>query len=160
MADMRCTQRSIPAWAGEPTSIRGSSNRGKVYPRVGGGTQSDVSGGDCSVGLSPRGRGNPSYAKSAESVSGSIPAWAGEPPELPSTQRTIAVYPRVGGGTKMPDGSIKSQVGLSPRGRGNPYALRHDHIRTGSIPAWAGEPVPSATGLTDSAVYPRVGGGT
>ena len=91
---------SIPAWAGEPLEPYDSPTHLGVYPRVGGGT--DISGTLTSGyrGLSPRGRGNPTYlqvkqnnpqglsprGRGNRSWTGSrtgslrsIPAWAGEP---------------------------------------------------------------------------------
>ena len=50
------------------------------------------------------------------------------------------VYPRVGGET---DAAIRARVqemGLSPRGRGNPQHGGGFGRRDGSIPAWAGKP--------------------
>ena len=51
-------------------------------------------------------------------------------------------------------------MGLSPRGRGNPYNPVDDGQNEGSIPAWAGEPKAYALGNAHHMVYPRVGGGT
>ena len=53
-----------------------------------------------SSGLSPRGRGNRVLESVAGGVWGSIPAWAGQPPDRHHPQRTIRVYPRVGGATR------------------------------------------------------------
>ena len=50
--------RSIPAWAGEPSSPRRWPSWRRVYPRVGGGTSPPSSSGRLAAGLSPRGRGN------------------------------------------------------------------------------------------------------
>ena len=49
---------------------------------------------------------------------------------------------------------------LSPRGRGNHFALALGPAHTGSIPAWAGEPRTNWSGSVLTTVYPRVGGGT
>ena len=146
---------SIPAWAGEPCTYRRVlSPRGggtiivlnrlvTVYPRVGGGTivsntippslgvYPRVGGGTLSIGLSPRGRGNPSNGmmpmpyprvgggtQLVYSSDRSIPAWAGEPSSSTRPIFVGSVYPRVGGGT-----------------------FDFQWLReAGSIPAWAGEP--------------------
>ena len=50
------------------------------------------------------------------------------------------VYPRVGGGTLVPDGGEPVNWGLSPRGRGNHNLPDKHQQRIRSIPAWAGEP--------------------
>ena len=70
------------------------------------------------------------------------------------------VYPRVCGGTmaQVPSGSLVN--GLSPRVRGNPLRRLDDGEDERSIPACAGEPMPSDTVYSRTTVYPRVCGGT
>ena len=70
---------SIPAWAGEPPPTLRTRLNATVYPRVGGGTFCTQLCGVPVVGLSPRGRGNPSPRTARAVAAGSIPAWAGEP---------------------------------------------------------------------------------
>ena len=70
---------SIPACAGEPVSSRSSGAQGTVYPRVCGGTLTDITRGGRSMGLSPRVRGNRCWARCRPSLTRSIPACAGEP---------------------------------------------------------------------------------
>ena len=131
---------SIPAWAGEPGSDAISVPETEVYPRVGGGTSSKLGSTTRPLGLSPRGRGNPAAWQSAGGSAGSIPAWAGEPPEDPGLCSFGTVYPRVGGGTGVGFDGRHPDAGLSPRGRGN-------HVALDLLDALVG-------------VYPRVGGGT
>ena len=151
---------SIPAWAGEPRQWD-SRRRGRgVYPRVGGGTYPVVRVPSKSSGLSPRGRGNPSWMQTTDALIRSIPAWAGEPFNRPLTVQTGSVYPRVGGGTVPIPTSTRPPCGLSPRGRGNRGRTRGRGIYRRSIPAWAGEPVHWKPWRSLTAVYPRVGGGT
>ena len=71
--------RSIPAYAGEPTSSGISPALVAVYPRVCGGTYSMMEGIISACGLSPRMRGNLTYLGCAAFSEGSIPAYAGEP---------------------------------------------------------------------------------
>ena len=160
-------QRSIPAWAGEPSSasFECSITIWPVYPRVGGGTvQRRVCRSAWVTGLSPRGRGNPRsrtdpgrlHDRSIPAWAGeplrahptsyppsvrSIPAWAGEPSVAEPRSRLASVYPRVAGEPYPHPGG--------PRGRR-------------SIPAWAGEPTREhlVEAHACGAVYPRVGGGT
>ena len=132
--------RSIPAWAGEPESRVGMYDLSWVYPRVGGGTKDDAGNLDSELGLSPRGRGNLSHAESYILYHRSIPAWAGEPDRTDRPGDTRRVYPRVGGGTRDPPGTIQSWMGLSPRGRGNRLFPQRRVDTERSIPAWAGEP--------------------
>ena len=152
--------RSIPACAGEPHSASGRKKRGRVYPRVCGGT---LGGGDLQIvrqGLSPRVRGNPLVAKSGLQNPGSIPACAGEPPSRRLANENQTVYPRVCGGTRAWAQPSRQSSGLSPRVRGNHWRLVRSGNRGRSIPACAGEPCAiSGVGLVWW-VYPRVCGGT
>ncbi len=111
--------RSIPACAGEPTSVRACSPLSKVYPRVCGGTNIRQDTLAAGYGLSPRVRGNPVAAVASEAKGGSIPACAGEPGNLAASFVLPQVYPRVCGGTYIAAGRIEEDRGLSPRVRGN-----------------------------------------
>ena len=73
------TERSIPAWAGEPSLVPYRECPRTVYPRVGGGTLVGALSRMSQDGLSPRGRGNRQRHRWGHLGSGSIPAWAGEP---------------------------------------------------------------------------------
>ena len=152
--------RSIPAWAGKPPLRRRSAGRCWVYPRVGGETDQWLAHHRYIPGLSPRGRGNRWPLVGAAVRWRSIPAWAGKPRPRRSSCRPTGVYPRVGGETFDRIGKRFAGLGLSPRGRGNQYAL---HPRCGairSIPAWAGKPTLHSRFLHFPQVYPRVGGET
>ena len=59
----------------------------------------------------------------------------------------------------MPNFSVKSHRGLSPRGRGKRQAAGLPGNNGGSIPAWAGETTAGANPVIRGEVYPRVGGG-
>ena len=72
-----------------------------VYPRVGGGTLRSAK------------------LILTEGNQGSIPAWAGEPPQRRVCRYADRVYPRVGGGTLIKFLTPEGNQGLSPRGRGN-----------------------------------------
>ena len=94
--------RSIPACAGEPRCRLVCSVSDRVYPRVCGGTISDMVSYGIRWGLSPRVRGNLRRSCSRCAPVGSIPACAGEP-STSYTRRTYGqVYPRVCGGTCNP----------------------------------------------------------
>ena len=73
------TERSIPAWAGEPGNMDACGYEIGVYPRVGGGTNDQSLHLIPPPGLSPRGRGNLHRAVRPNLSIRSIPAWAGEP---------------------------------------------------------------------------------
>ena len=132
---------SIPAWAGEPPSPPRWPPTSRVYPRVGGGTESGPRARPMDEGLSPRGRGNRPRGRRGRQASWSIPAWAGEPLRNGRSPTGNGVYPRVGGGTTGMVPMINGCEGLSPRGRGNQLARKRQGGWARSIPAWAGEPV-------------------
>ena len=157
--------REVFFLAGRPPPLFGSGRAklaSKVPPtvRVCGGTVGCTFAYLTGMGLSPRGRGNPLRPLVRGLIVGSIPAWAGEPPEVSALRAIAAVYPRVGGGTVVESLQESFQYGLSPRGRGN---LDHGPLgdsRGRSIPAWAGEPAGIDSSRGEQGVYPRVGGGT
>ena len=94
------SHRSIPAYAGEPSSRQLGDLARTVYPRVCGGTGTIAVQLPIAAGLSPRMRGNLRVAVTRALTTGSIPAYAGEPITACSTRTTAWVYPRVCGGTK------------------------------------------------------------
>ena len=91
---------------------------------------------------------------------GSIPACAGEPVLGVLVVQQRKVYPRVCGGTRSGRLIRTFVFGLSPRVRGNRLPEYPLASRFGSIPACAGEPIACSWCQDDSAVYPRVCGGT
>ena len=131
--------RSIPAWAGETGPLLIARRIASVYPRVGGGNLGKSALAGRRRGLSPRGRGKLLDAGLGDGQAGSIPAWAGETPQLHRRRVTQSVYPRVGGGNGGGQGYFQSPQR--------------------SIPAWAGETWPALTSPFTAWVYPRVGGG-
>ena len=90
----------------------------------------------------------------------SIPAGAGEPARRWSSIFSTTVYPRGCGGTGLDSLFVAHSVGLSPRVRGNRFGLLGVCIRSGSIPAGAGEPSRTASKNAQRQVYPRGCGGT
>ena len=152
--------RSIPACAGEPDYESVETVSVKVYPRVCGGTRLRESKERRCDGLSPRVRGNLIKGKPLVLWGRSIPACAGEPLQSRKSKRHVAVYPRVCGGTRPVFSPFVYQYGLSPRVRGNRYAIPHCRLPIRSIPACAGEPGPTLTTASLDKVYPRVCGGT
>ena len=117
--------------------------RTRVYPRACGGTVFvEPLGGLLGEGLSPRVRGEPSFAPTASMpLGGSIPARAGEPFSSIFTGSTRRVYPRACGGTAPDEApAFDSCPRVYPRVRGNhPSGTSRGDV-DGSIPARAGEP--------------------
>ena len=92
---------SIPACAGEPHPNACSMLYAAVYPRVCGGTEEAYEMVARLEGLSPRVRGNPDLGREPLPPPRSIPACAGEPATTWVCRMSIAVYPRVCGGTRL-----------------------------------------------------------
>ena len=90
---------SIPAHAGEPSSVIGMIISAWVYPRACGGTVEQGRWTKRHKGLSPRMRGNRTTFSGSTRASGSIPAHAGEPQHAHQDDDELRVYPRACGGT-------------------------------------------------------------
>ena len=115
----RRPNRSIPACAGEPLAPCCGRCWTTVYPRVCGGTAPVYPAFAEVRGLSPRVRGNLWATARFLPAARSIPACAGEPPEVATMPAKPRVYPRVCGGTDTRGWRRMLQDGLSPRVRGN-----------------------------------------
>ena len=139
----RCCQRrrlpgSIPACAGEPVAMLPTTPFTRVYPRVCWGTLPTDEGAECTMGLSPRVRGNRTIRSMRKSYWGSIPACAGEPRPYRGNRCHRVVYPRVCGGTAGVASLTDVIMGLSPRVRGNQRIRTLEGGNMRSIPACAG----------------------
>ena len=155
------TARSIPACAGEPSTVFAAAQALAVYPRVCGGTQNLYRYPVMTNGLSPRVRGNRLRPRLPPGLFGSIPARAGEPRRTKNRRRRARVYPpRACGGTAPPDRTPNSVHGLSPRVRGNLGRTARRTRSARSIPARAGEPAGHYRTSSTRRVYPRACGGT
>ena len=131
-----------------------------AYPRSRGGTIAGSVPVPLRQGLSPLTRGNPVTLFEPRSMMGPIPAHAGEPDWLKSHPRGGGAYPRSRGGTRLPRAASAASRGLSPLTRGNPCASDAANLRSGPIPAHAGEPSRARTHLGLGRAYPRSRGGT
>ena len=96
---LRISQRTIPACAGEPRLFATWQDSLLDYPRVCGGTWTLVFENRLVLGLSPRVRGNLFNDSSASSQVWTIPACAGEPNPIAADSTIEMDYPRVCGGT-------------------------------------------------------------
>ncbi len=151
---------TIPAWAGEPNDTSVAAICRGDHPRVGGGTYKRAKLFVSLRGPSPRGRGNRFGMPIHDPLSGTIPAWAGEPGHIHPLSRVERDHPRVGGGTGNDLLWRRCGRGPSPRGRGNHRRRGHKRVLAGTIPAWAGEPRSEGYRGSASGDHPRVGGGT
>ncbi len=159
-AEEAAEDRSIPARAGEPSSITHNRLSTAVYPRACGGTLHDGVDTVQARGLSPRVRGNLATSRTASPRAGSIPARAGEPCHQPNSVPARRVYPRACGGTLPPAEQRPRAQGLSPRVRGNLHRRDAHACHGWSIPARAGEPQSPGLPACAQRVYPRACGGT
>ena len=131
---------SIPASAGQPASATLCCTISPVYPRECGATQTPFILRSLWRGLSPRVRGNPSAVLWPRTGLRSIPASAGQPWAKAVRRPAVSVYPRECGATNVVVSIWPVLEGLSPRVRGNHLKEHKEEIRTGSIPASAGQP--------------------
>ena len=154
------TGGSIPAPAGEPTTLLGRLSQEWVYPRACGGTRPPCRRQPVRQGLSPRLRGNRLCGRQLVYLARSIPAPAGEPTASPWPSCRGRVYPRACGGTRPRSPWPDPPRGLSPRLRGNRHLTQKWMTFIGSIPAPAGEPCRNVDGSSIHWVYPRACGGT
>ena len=115
---------------------------------------------EAAEGLSPRLRGNRAGLRAHKTLSGSIPAPAGEPCQMAFLFGHVQVYPRACGGTIPARCWMMMGRGLSPRLRGNRPDATTDVDEPGSIPAPAGEPHYCPECGYETTVYPRACGGT
>ena len=126
--NQRIVGGSIPAPAGEPTTMPMRPDKSRVYPRACGGTTLTAGPVDCWPGLSPRLRGNPDGRVRHVPEVGSIPAPAGEPRCCDGAVGACTVYPRACGGTSPGYFHPIQTRGLSPRlrdGDGRIVTLRN-----------------------------------
>ena len=151
---------TIPACAGEPNLRCNRDLYSRDYPRVCGGTSDMRLQTKASEGLSPRVRGNRRRMWWWRTISGTIPACAGEPEQWEALPPRSRDYPRVCGGTPTWTDRQGSFLGLSPRVRGNLAIFALIAIASGTIPACAGEPWHRDVRGDQPRDYPRVCGGT
>ena len=156
----RLSNRTIPAWAGQPGGFRGSTAPPRDHPRVGGATSGGSPGGGPSVGPSPRGRGNRRSMDNRGGLGGTIPAWAGQPSSARWSPCRRRDHPRVGGATGCEHVAAAVPDGPSPRGRGNLAEKLELADVKGTIPAWAGQPRSGSRPPRPPSDHPRVGGAT
>ncbi len=152
--------RSIPAYAGDPTSTRRLPRGWWVYPRLRGGSRLRSSSSLSSVGLSPPTRGIQIALPQPLPRIGSIPAYAGDPDDSGIITNAIEVYPRLRGGSALLIGWAISTTGLSPPTRGIQPAPPAPTCTGRSIPAYAGDPTTHVHHEHHNEVYPRLRGGS
>ena len=131
----------------------------KVDPRVCGGALETTLSKAIALGRSPRMRGSLEEVKNLSSYFRSIPAYAGEPLLAMRAGQSKWVDPRVCGGAHDLANTEQKNEGRSPRMRGSLWETTLIFSKTGSIPAYAGEPCSVKMYVFPSWVDPRVCGG-
>ena len=112
------------------------------------------------AGLSPRVRGKLPDSRAVKLPGRSIPACAGEAGAEAACRVLARVYPRVCGGSAIEAEAEAAYEGLSPRVRGKLGSGHRRFLRSGSIPACAGEARMRKPWAALIRVYPRVCGGS
>ena len=140
--------RSIPARAGEPYPTIAGSIQSRVYPRPCGGAPWTTRARRSPYGLSPPVRGSRLHAVLKLVERRSIPARAGEPAFLMPPIVLHPVYPRPCGGACHTSNRRRQLQAVYPRPCGGAIdGLRGSMVSmiqiSGSIPARAGEPLPT-----------------
>ena len=105
-------------------------------------------------------RGNRFTSLSRASMTGPIPACAGQPYSYCHSHLTVWAHPRVCGATRMCSPRVPGCLGPSPRVRGNRDFSSASFARVGPIPACAGQPLPSPCRQLQGWAHPRVCGAT
>jgi len=150
---------SIPASAGE-TSVRCPRSCSiRVHPRECGGNAYRNACSGNGMGPSPRVRGKQNARPKMKTLSGSIPASAGETSAARPNASKPGVHPRECGGNAPRSCRPENGSGPSPRVRGKPWGEPRPPRRTGSIPASAGETVRECQPPRWGEVHPRECGG-
>ncbi len=152
-------ERPIPARAGEPPANGFARISNGAYPRPRGGAHTTLYNPSLLYGLSPPARGSLSRTVSALSVTGPIPARAGEPFGVCLALNAGRAYPRPRGGAGLKPLEIGRKPGLSPPARGSLSPNDLPKYLTGPIPARAGEPLPQRGEIAVRQAYPRPRGG-
>ena len=148
-----------PRVRGEPRGRSPGARIAGVDPRVCGGALSRLCARIRLPGRSPRVRGSHEERHQRGAGKGSIPACAGEPRGYWCSRTSKRVDPRVCGGALSGPYAEADAAGRSPRVRGSPAMRRERAMRTGSIPACAGEPATQFISRKCPKVDPRVCGG-
>ena len=149
----------IPASAGETTACSASNTGLRAYPRKRGGNKITHTCLSDSPGLSPQARGKLEQNPAFQHLQGPIPASAGETSAKSNTAQVPWAYPRKRGGNRNTKGGATLSRGLSPQARGKRVRSVGRCVRSGPIPASAGETIPHATNCSTMWAYPRKRGG-
>ena len=150
---------TIPACAGEPSTMGARRRSGRDHPRVCGGAYARRVPTYMAEGPSPRVRGSRRSRLGIGAGRGTIPACAGEPYRRQTNPLAIGDHPRVCGGAAITSAWLMTFRGPSPRVRGSLGLVAKVRQAEGTIPACAGEPCPLRISRGARRDHPRVCGG-
>ena len=154
----RGRHRSIPACAGNTSSLCASIAESTVHPRMRGEHFQRGQAVECHYGPSPHARGTRSSVQDAAWGWRSIPACAGNTATGPGRSCPGAVHPRMRGEHERPGRLFQHEGGPSPHARGTPHPRTGRHPQRRSIPACAGNTLPAGSARRRSSVHPRMRG--
>ena len=158
----RCSRvpirRFIPAYAGNTAQLRIERPQPTVHPRVCGEHDFSPRHAYSIDGSSPRMRGTLDPQRGSPLVGRFIPAYAGNTPAPAFARTATPVHPRVCGEHNAVPKHAVAVTGSSPRMRGTQENGRTECKERRFIPAYAGNTLSSALGISIEAVHPRVCG--
>ncbi len=151
-------RRAIPTWVGKSGTGGGEFAFKTGHPHVGG----DIRGGSGNAvlpaGPSPRGWGNPRFARVMYAAQRAIPTWVGKSSLPHPITDARPGHPHVGGEI---EGIFRAVVGIngpSPRGWGNLMVCCNDTPESRAIPTWVGKSRARRNQQKTSPGHPHVGG--
>ena len=153
-----CTDRFIPAHAGNSQALEAAASDTSVHPRACGEFVLVTADPRAASGSSPRMRGIRREYDLTETVSRFIPAHAGNSGARAGCAVWSAVHPRACGEFGIAAKPVQSGGGSSPRMRGIPAHRCRDRLPPRFIPAHAGNSSPPTAPHESAAVHPRACG--
>ena len=150
--------RSTPAYAGNPVRRYAGVERGEVYPRIRGESNSKCMSLTSARGLPPHTRGIRQRRRRYACGEGSTPAYAGNPSAIRSSFGYAGVYPRIRGESLSYIARVTDSGGLPPHTRGIHVQVVGCGGLLRSTPAYAGNPQTMAGFSGGGKVYPRIRG--
>ena len=148
----------IPAYAGNTRGSTPSVLSRRDHPRVCGDHSQGFDTGCLTLGSSPRMRGTPNLAKTADRQLGIIPAYAGNTRKSVFKFDSTRDHPRVCGEHDAGRINQATFTGSSPRMRGTLGTALNHFLNRGIIPAYAGNTIAVCNAFQISPDHPRVCG--
>ena len=148
----------IPACAGQTTLSTRTGSPCRAHPRVCGADATVRGWKALRWGSSPRVRGRQDENGDDFCAAGLIPACAGQTPPAGGVLPMITAHPRVCGADELGEVGGGWEVGSSPRVRGRPEKGLPPSLRSGLIPACAGQTATSGAQSRTTWAHPRVCG--